>query len=283
MTTWTAISGHIEAPIFASSQRAWDDLCCKSVADELLKQATNESDRARLLASRAEGSGDWLDALPLQSVGLKLDNESVRVAAGLRLGAALVHPHRCVCDALVLADGHHGLACRKSAGRHSRHNQINDIVQRAFSSASVLATREPLGLCPNGKRPDGITTVPWQRGRCLAWDATCPDTFAPSHIQAWSIVAGAAAAEAETKKRTKYTDLPHHIDFIPIAIETTGVWGSEGLNLVKELGRRIAIVQLEPRSTSFLRQRISLAVQRGNTYCIQATQVHYNKTNILNS
>ena len=77
-------------------------------------------------------------------------------------------------------------------------------------------------------------------------------------------------------------NLPQHIDFIPIAIETTGVWGSDGLNLVEELGRRIAIVLLEPRSTSFLRQRISLAIQRGNTYCIQATQVHYNKTNILN-
>ena len=84
MTTWSVISGHTEAPMLASSQRAWDDLCCKSVADELLEQVTSESDRARLLASRAEGSGDWLDALPLQSVGLKLDNESVRVAAGLR-------------------------------------------------------------------------------------------------------------------------------------------------------------------------------------------------------
>ena len=88
----------------------------------------------------------------LQSVGIKLDNESLRVAAGLRLGAALVHPRRCVCEALVLADGHHGLACRRSAERHSRHNQINDIVQRALPSASVLATQEPVGLCPNRKR-----------------------------------------------------------------------------------------------------------------------------------
>ena len=143
-------------------------------------------------------------------------------------------------------------------------------------------SRTTAGLYPNGKRPDGITTVPWQRGRCLAWDATYPDTFAPSHIQTSSIVAGAVAAEAETKKRSKYADLPQHIDFIPIAIETTGVWGSEGLDLVKELGRRIAIVQLEPRSTSFLRQRISLAIQRGNAYCIQATQVHHNKPNTLN-
>ena len=70
-----------------------------------------------------------------------------------------------------------------------------------------------------------------------------------------------------------------HIDFVPIAIETMGVWGSEGLNLVKELGRHIAIVQLEPRSTYFLRQNISLAMQRGNSYCILSTQEHYNKTN----
>ena len=83
MTTWTAISGHIKANLCASSQQAWDDLCCKSVANELLEQATSELDQARLLASKVEGFGDWLDALPLQSVGLKLDNESVRVAAGL--------------------------------------------------------------------------------------------------------------------------------------------------------------------------------------------------------
>ena len=113
-------------------------LCCKSVADELLEQATNESNRAGLLASKAEGSGDWLDALSLQSVGLKLDIESVCVAAGLRLGAALVHPHRCVCEALVLADGHHGLACRKSVCQHSRHNQINDIVRFQVLRSSQL-------------------------------------------------------------------------------------------------------------------------------------------------
>src|ERR1043165_9306842 len=27
------------------------------------------------------------------------------------------------------------------------------------------------------KRPDGATLVPWSRGRCLLWDATCADTL----------------------------------------------------------------------------------------------------------
>ena len=167
------------------------------------------------------------------------------------------------------------LACRRSTGRHSRHNHINDILQRAFNSAGVLSTREPLGLCTQGKRPDGITSVPWHKGRCLAWDATCPDTFAQSHVQSSSVSAGAAAAAAELKKRNKYSDMPPHIDFTPVAIDTSGVWGEDARDLIKELGRRIALVQLEPRSTSFLRQRISLAIQRGNSFCIQARDKQY--------
>ena len=67
----------------------------------------------------------------------------------------------------VTSDGHHGLSCKKSAGRQSRHSQINGIIHRAFLSADVLATREPTGLCTSagvtGKRPDGITTVPWKK------------------------------------------------------------------------------------------------------------------------
>ena len=112
--------------------------------------------------------------MPLQAVGLKPDNEAVRIAIGLRLGAPLVHPHTCFCGVAVSADAHHGLACRRSAGRHSSHNHINDILQRAFNSVGVLSTREPLGLCTQGKRPDSITSVPWHKGRCLAWDAMQP-------------------------------------------------------------------------------------------------------------
>jgi len=37
---------------------------------------------------------------------------------------------------------------------------------------------------------------------------------------------------------------------------------------VKELGRRMAEVNKEPRSTTFLRQRLFDAVQRGNAACM---------------
>ena len=50
-----------------------------------------------------------------------------------------------------------------------------------------------------------------------------------------------------------------------------GEEGWPGWALVKELGRRIGIVKQEPRSTDWLRQRISLAIQRGNAFSILAT------------
>ena len=162
-------------------------------------------------------------SLPLSSVGLKLDNATVRISAGLRLGAPVVRPHICVCGAMVSADGHHGLSCRRDSGRHSRCNQINDLLCRAFVSSGISATREPQGLCTGSdKRPDGVTQIPWSRGRCLAWDATCPNTFAESHVQASSTRAGSAA---KASKAQKYADITTGVDFIPVAIETSGTWG----------------------------------------------------------
>ena len=201
-----------------------------------------------------------------------MDNTTARIATGLRLGAPLVRPHVCVCGKTVAVDGHHGLSCRFGSGRHSRHNQINDVLRRAFIKSASLATREPHSLCTgSGKRPDGVTQVPWSRGRCLAWDATCPDTFAVSHVQASSTRAGSAAAAAEVQKCQKYADITTGVDFVPVAIVTSGTWGEQAIDLVKEIGRRIAEATHEPRSTAFLRQRLSIAVQRGNAFCILGT------------
>ena len=73
------------------------------------------------------------------------------------------------------------------------------------------------------------------------------------------------------KKQQKYQDLNAGVDFVPFAIETSGVWGEQAMELFTEIGRRIAEVNHDPRSTLFLRQRISVAVQRGNAAYINGT------------
>ena len=237
MATRPSTTSTTPSPPAPPVQRIWDSQCCEVQADLLLDAAADVVDRARLLASRAPGSGDWLHALPLSSVGLKLDNATVRRFAGLRLGAPVVRPHICVWRAMVTADGHHGLFCRRGSGRHSRHNQINDLLCHAFVSSGTSATREPQGLCTSsGKRPDGVTQIPWSRGRCLAWDATCPNTFAESHVRASGTHAGSAAEAAEASKAQKYADITTGVDFIPVAIETSGTWGEQGFDLIREIG-----------------------------------------------
>ena len=74
-------------------QRKWDDGVCSAKAEGVLQRADN---RARLLASVAPGSGSWLNALPCANLGLRFGNQELRIAVGLRVGAPLVRPHRCV-------------------------------------------------------------------------------------------------------------------------------------------------------------------------------------------
>ena len=52
--------------------------------------------------------------------------------------------------------------------------------------------------------------------------------------------AGAVAEEAERWKKAKYSHLERSHCFIPVAVETLGVFGPEARYLVKDLGRRIA-------------------------------------------
>jgi len=116
--------------------------------------------------------------------------------------------------------GHHGLECKRSTGRHLRHNLLNDTI-RALQSANIPAVREPPGLSRvDSKRPDGATLVPWARGRCLLWDATTPDTLAPSHVNRSAVQAGSAATSAEEAKTDKYAPMVIAHDFVPVAIET---------------------------------------------------------------
>src|SRR5260221_5378960 len=155
--------------------------------------------RARLLASRAAHSGDWLHAWPITACGLRLSSDAIRVAVGLRLGSALCSPHVCPCGAPVDTRGNHGLSCRKSAGRHSRHAKLNDAIDRALIRAGVPSMKEPAGLLRSGnKRPDGCTLVGWELGKNLAWDVTVPDTLAHSYL-AEKCVEGGQVKEREIR------------------------------------------------------------------------------------
>ena len=161
-----------------------------------------------------------------------MDDHTIRVAVGLYLGTLLCNPNVCrQCGGEVDILETHGLSCSRSKGRHFRHAALNDTVHRSMISARVPAWLEPTCIGPqrnDGKRPDGVTMVPWLSSRQLVWDVTTPDTFAPSYIVGATSEAGTVVALAEENK-AKYISLAATYSFCPIAIETSGVlnWASD--------------------------------------------------------
>jgi hypothetical protein len=149
---------------------------------------------------------------------------------------------------------------------------INDVIWRAFTRAKIPAIKEPNGLSrSDGKRPDGVTIIPWSSGRCLAWDVTVPDTFAASYKLLTSENAGAAAERAAHNKENKYAVISQSHHFVPIAVETAGSWHTESLEFVQELGGKIKATTSDPRETSHLFQRVSVALQVGNSLSVLGT------------
>jgi len=274
LEAWKAVTG-ADPPTGTSThlQKEWDIRFTDKAWTGLLESTSYPRDRARLLASRAPHSGDWMLAPPVTALGLRLSDEEVRIAVGMRLGTTLCEPHLChQCRENVDASGLHGLVCRGGGGKHQRHSMINDVIWRAMGRAKIPAHKEPLGLSrEDGKRPDGVTLIPWTRGRCLAWDVTVPDTYATSHLAHTSIGAGEAAERAAVSKRVKYSTITTTHAFVAVALETGGAWCEEGLQLVSELGRRTHDITHDPQETSYLLQRISVALQRGNAICISGT------------
>ena len=60
---------------------------------------------------------------------------------------------------------------------------MNDIIFRSLFSAGIPASKEPTGLTRlDGKRPDGLTLVPWQGGKPVTWDITVVSTLAQCSV-----------------------------------------------------------------------------------------------------
>jgi len=59
----------------------------------------------------------------------------------------------------------------------------------------------------DGKRPDGLTLVPWQSGKSMCWDVTVICPLAESYVNGAAIETGAAAEVAASRKEAKYADM----------------------------------------------------------------------------
>ena len=143
------------------SETAWSLAVFQNAQQSLLSSTVDAQDEARLLASAQKESGAWLEALPVPSLGLHLSNNELRVVVSLRLGVPTCAEHTCACNENVGILGTHGLKCKKSKGRFSRHHAVNDIIARALNLANLPATLEPSGIVRVARWDDKRSLVPW--------------------------------------------------------------------------------------------------------------------------
>ena len=167
-----------------------------------------------------------------------------------------------MCGKDVTEDGWHGLSCLKSAGRFSRHSNLNALIKQSLSSTHIPVLEPRHIYRTDQKRPDDLTLVPWADGKQLLWDVTVVDSLAPCRINAGSVCnPGTVAAEAEERKIDKYKDLVNDgYLFQPLAFEIQGAAGPSTDVCLSKLCKNLSICTEELKAGSFLKQRISLAI-----------------------
>ena len=106
-----------------------------------------------------------------------------------------------------------------------------------------------------------------------AWDVTVPDTYVESHIGSTAAKPGGAANKTAQNKTVNYAKLASTHIFYPFAVETAGTWHHMAIELTQKIGRRITAITEDTRETTFLFQRLSIALQRGNAVSFHNTMV----------
>ncbi|KAI5735063.1 hypothetical protein M8J77_013628 [Diaphorina citri] len=76
---------------------------------------------------------------------------------------------------------------------------------------------------------------------------------------------------ASQKKTKKYKQIVEDYLFVPFLVETLGPWSEGTKKFTKDIGRRLIERSGDGRAAAFLTQRISLAIQRGNSAAAMGT------------
>lgn len=77
-----------------------------------------------------------------------MNDDSFTIVVDLRVVLDICTSHTYICS-------------RKNSGRHSRHDQVIDIIKKALATANAQTLlRPPATNRDDGKHPDGISFIP---------------------------------------------------------------------------------------------------------------------------
>ena len=123
----------------------------------LLNSSPDPCTRAwlRAVATKIPGPGSVLrQSLLWTRPSHDMEDDVPCVTLGLCLGIQLCKPHQCRHCRTAVGHLTNGLSCHFSRGCHSRHADINDIINRPLGAVKIPCHLEPTGHRLDGKHPD---------------------------------------------------------------------------------------------------------------------------------
>ena len=154
-----SLTNEKESPL-DGTQKNWTQPVFVKTAQNLISRMDDK--RSKVFNAHQSTFGSrWLNVVPCKNLGLKLDDQQLRISNGLRLGVNICNANTCHCGKRVERHGLHGLSCTKSAGRFSRHATLNSLIKQTLVPLDLLSMLETRGLYrTDGKRPDSVTMIP---------------------------------------------------------------------------------------------------------------------------
>ena len=150
---------------------------------EIRELSTDDYQALRLSCMSSTEGGAFPLGAPFTKFRTKLDNAAFLCSIRFRLGQPVAAESVCSCGHRLYPLGAHALVCRRNPGKHIRHRLINKCVRDCFQQAELPTLLKPVGLSrADGKRPDGVTVLPYSNGRALSWDVTCVHPLVDSYV-----------------------------------------------------------------------------------------------------
>ena len=159
--------------------------------------------------------------------------------------------------------GYHALSCRTGGSLGVRHNALREVFLHYCKLAKIEAEREaPAGVL----LPKQIFSYSASMPTCL--DCAVTHTQQPLSLECASVTTGAAGRYEESVKAPRYMEecKENGLNFIPMVVEVFGAWGFKSAPVFSFVSRAVALHQNldEERSDSYLRQALSVTLQRYN-------------------
>ncbi|CAM6086720.1 unnamed protein product [Calypogeia fissa] len=199
---------------------------------------------------------------------------SLRVWLGLPHPGLLGQP-ACVCGHSLDPVGTHILRCSHGSERTATHDDLRDVLAAIAQDAGYHVSTEQthvlpaVGGIPDRRRADIVFS---RAGVQSLADVVVADPTGASMVSSAAHISGHAASHAARFKEEAYA-IRHPGDlFYPFAIEVFGalhpaldrfLWSSAALCVERRPYPPVSVV------TAFLRQRVSVALQRAQAFTIQ--------------